>query len=189
MNRVRQVGLLAVLLTVVAGTLEAQQSAPRSMNVGVWGGVAFPTGDVAEDAELNTGYIVGGHLGWQPAYQAFGVRAEVSYAGFGVDTPIGDADVTKFGGSGNVILSISNDGSFRPYLIGGAGAYRVRQDFEALGAGFTTETETKLGLNGGVGASFRLGGLNGTLEARYMSVFLDGDENLNVIPITIGISF
>lgn len=188
-NRIWRGALLAALLTVVAGTAGAQQATPRSINVGVWGGVAFPTGDVADDAQLNTGYVLGGHLGWQPPYQAFGFRAEVSYASFGVDSPIGDADVTKFGGAGNVIVSISNDGSFRPYVIGGVGAYRVRQEFEALGVGFENESQTKLGLNGGVGASFRLGGLNGTLEARYMSVFLEGDSNLNIIPITIGLSF
>lgn len=184
-----KVALLAVLLTVAAGTVEAQQTTPRSINAGVWGGVALPTGDVADEAELNTGFIVGGHLGWQPPFQAFGLRAEVSYSKFGMDTPIGDGDLTKFGGAGNVILSVSNDGSFRPYVIGGVGAYRVRQEFEVLGAGFESESETKLGLNGGVGASFSLGGLNGTLEARYMSVFLEGDSNLNMIPITIGLSF
>src|SRR5690606_24920024 len=97
--------------------------------------------------------------------------------------------VTKLGGAANVILTVSNDGNFRPYVIGGAGVYNVKEKFDADIIEFETDDQTKLGLNGGVGARFRLGGINGTLEARYLSVFLEGDRNMNVIPITIGLEF
>jgi len=179
----------AALLAIGAETLSAQQASPRTINVGLAGGVAFPVGDFADDADLENGFTVLGYLGWQPAFQPFGIRGEVSYTRFGVDTFFGDGDVTKLGGAANVILTVSNDGNFRPYVIGGAGVYNVKEKFDADIIEFETDDQTKLGLNGGVGARFRLGGINGTLEARYLSVFLEGDRNMNVIPITIGLEF
>lgn len=176
------------LAALAAGAASAQEAAPRAASVGVAGGVGFPIGEVADDLDLNTGFTVLGFLGWQPPYQAFGVRGEISYSKFNADAFIGDRDITKFGGALNGILTISNDGSFRPYVIAGAGVYNVKNNFDAGIIGVTTDDQTKLGLNGGVGAMFRLGGLTGTLEARYVTVFLDGDDNLNVIPITIGLT-
>lgn len=182
-------GALAIALLSTAGNVLAAQQASRTINVGVAGGVAFPIGDFADEADLENGFTVLGYLGWQPQFQPFGIRGEISYSKFGVDTFFGDGDVTKFGGAANVILTVSNDGNFRPYVIGGAGVYNVKEEFDASIVQFETENQTKLGLNGGVGAKFRLGGLNGTLEARYISVFLDGDRNMNIIPITLGLEF
>lgn len=178
---------VALMLAAGADALSAQQAPPRTINVGVGAGPAFPIGDFADDA--NTGWTIHGYLGWQPAYQAFGLRGEVSYARYGMDALIGSANLTNFGGAANVLLTISNDGNFRPYAIGGVGIYNVRQKFDAEVIELETDNQTRVGLNGGLGARFGLGGLTGTIEARFLSVFLEGDRNLNTVPITVGIEF
>src|SRR5690606_12325711 len=187
--KLQAIAAAALLLAIPAGEAWAQQASQRSISLGVSGGVVFPATDFADNIEMNTGYIILGHLGWQRPFQAFGLRGEVSYSKNSVDVPIGDADVTMFGGAINALLTISNDGSFRPYVIGGAGMYNVKGEIDAGLLGATLEDQTKPGVNGGVGAQFRLGGLNGTLEARYFTVFTDDDIDMNVIPITIGIAF
>lgn len=181
----------AVLFASGAGELSAQQvqAQPRTISVGIAAGPTFPVGDFADLADMNTGWTVVGHIGWQPPRQAFGLRGEIAYARYGIDALIGDAHLRKWGGAGNVIVTVSNDGNFRPYVIGGIGIYNVREKYEAEVIEFETDNQTRLGLNGGVGARFALGGLTGTLEARYLSVFLEGDSNLNTIPITIGLEF
>lgn len=185
----RAAGAALLMLALPAGSAWAQQASQRSITFGVSGGVVFPVSDFADGIEMNTGFTVLGYLGWQPQYQAFGVRGEVSYNRHTVDIPLADANVTMLGGALNGILTVSNDGQFRPYVIGGAGVYNVKGEVEAGSLLATLEDQTRLGVNGGVGALFRLGGLSGSLEARYMTVFLEDDVSMNVIPITLGLVF
>lgn len=56
------------------------------------------------------------------------------------------------------------------------------------GSGSADNTETKFGLNGGVGLRFQLTGFSTFVEARFHNIFTGG-ENTEIIPITVGITF
>ena len=68
-----------------------------------------------------------------------------------------------------------------PYVIGGVGMYNGKVN----GA---TESTTDMGLNGGVGLRFSLGGLSTFGEVRYHHVFAEGTA-YNYVPLTFGIEF
>ena len=72
----------------------------------------------------------------------------------------------------------------RPYLIAGVGAYNVGGEV----ADVSLDSETNVGLNGGAGIDIPLSGIGAFVEARYHTVFRDG-ENLNMLPVTVGIRF
>lgn len=179
----------AVLVACTATGAAAQE---RTVNVGIGGGMAVPTGDFAEGLDLAPGFTGIAYVGWQPRFQPLGLRFEADVARNNVEitrlSEVIEENITQIGGAANVVLTISNDGNFRPYAIGGVGAYNVRygnrfRDIE------DQPNETRLGLNGGVGAKFRLGALNAFLETRYKSVFLQNDRKLNTIPIIFGFEF
>lgn len=187
---------LAAASGLVAAPAAAQLAPERPWHVGLAGGVSLPTGEYVDDVDLATGFAVLGYVGYQPARQAVGFRLELDYARHGLELPPAlddgvDLAVSQLGGAANVVLTVSNDGSFRPYVIGGAGVYRVRESTDPVladGIAFTS-SQTRLGLNGGVGARFRLGALSGLLEARFKSVLLEDDRTFNTLPIVIGFEF
>ena len=57
-----------------------------------------------------------------------------------------------------------------------------------LGRPVSLDSETNVGLNGGAGIDIPLSGIGAFVEARYHTVFRDG-ENLNMLPVTVGIRF
>jgi hypothetical protein len=71
-----------------------------------------------------------------------------------------------------------------PYLIGGGGIYSTKLH----GNDFDTSSDSKFGVNGGIGASFPLSGFNTFIEARLHHVFTDGSAT-QFVPVTFGISF
>ncbi len=95
-------------------------------------------------------------------------------------------------GTGNLIYKFktSEESTFRPYLIGGAGIYNFKQvsgdDVAGPGVGNTGSTGTDFGLNGGAGFDFKAGSIGLFLEGRFHNVFSDG-EDVKFIPITVGI--
>ncbi len=95
-------------------------------------------------------------------------------------------------GTGNLIYKFktSEESTFRPYLIGGAGIYNFKQvsgdDVAGPGVGNTGSTGTDFGLNGGAGFDFKAGSIGLFLEGRFHNVFTDG-EDVKFIPLTVGI--
>jgi opacity protein-like surface antigen len=89
-------------------------------------------------------------------------------------------DLHIWAGTANAVLTVSNTGGIKPYVLGGVGLYNVGCD--------GCESETKFGLNGGGGLEFGLSGFNTFVEARFQSIFTE-DSNVNIIPIVFGIRF
>lgn len=54
--------------------------------------------------------------------------------------------------------------------------------------GQAENTQTKFGLNGGAGLRFQLTGFSTFIEARYHTIFTEG-ENAQIVPISVGITF
>ncbi|CAN5704025.1 hypothetical protein BH23GEM11_BH23GEM11_17070 [soil metagenome] len=173
LSRIAAASLL--FLALGAGSLEAQQ---RNFTVGVSGGAVFPVGDLSDLFE--TGLQVGGlvetaSLGGLP----FGVRGEADYLTFSE----GALSSRFLSGRVNAVLPFMTAPDARPYFIAGAGLYNVR--FET---GASDTSDSRVGINAGVGINYAIGGLNTFVEGRFHNVFTD-DDSLRFIPLTIGIRF
>lgn len=185
-KRLVSTGALALALAVPALAGAQDVGATRAFSLGIAAGATVPTGDFAD--AYGTGFNIMGTLGFQPAAMPVGVRFDLMYhslPGEDLGGVVELEDLNIIAGSANAILTVSNSGGVRPYLIGGIGMYR------ADGGG--DETSTDFGINGGAGLEFGLAGFSTFLEARYHSVFIDDEGtdvgNLNLIPIVFGLRF
>ncbi len=197
MRRIVRGAAIATALMTLAGAAQAQGVSPISF--GVAGGMSFPTG---EDRDyVKNGYhgevMMGIHLPTAPVW----FRVDGFYHKFEGKEAFADASSRIIGGTGNLVWDVPAAGPVRMYVTGGGGVYNVKVEAEQeilvadqrLRFGVVpTETveakTTKFGLNGGVGVRFSLAGLSPFLEARYHSVFTEG-EKMNVVPVTFGIMF
>jgi opacity protein-like surface antigen len=182
--------------------------------LGIVGGGTLPIREYKDVA--NTGWHLGAFLDFGRTAGPFGVRLEGLYHGFG------DRDVVTSGGgttsftfsnkysilNGNLNLTLGvpvANAPIRPYLIGGGGAYYLRNSPECA-SGSTCpidddESATKFGLNGGGGLEFGLAGFSAFVEARYHHVFtalpeLDclgqsgcGRTGAQLVPLSFGLTF
>ena len=162
----------------LCATAASAQSA-RPVSFGITGGASVPTGDVGDG--LETGYNFGGLLQITPAISPLGLRLEGGYHSFDFDG--GNGNTRLVTGIANGVVRFPGQ-IVRPYLIAGVGAYNVGGEI----AGVDLDSETNVGLNGGVGIDIPLSGLSTFVEARYHTVFRDG-ENMNLVPVTVGIRF
>ena len=185
-KRLISTGALALALAAPAVASAQDVGATRAFSLGIAAGATVPTGDFAD--AYGTGFNIMGTLGFQPAAMPVGVRFDLMYhslPGEDLGGVIELDDLNIIAGSANAILTVSNSGGVRPYLIGGIGMYR------ADGGG--DEASTDFGINGGAGLEFGLAGFSTFLEARYHSVFIDDEGtdlgNLNLIPIVFGLRF
>jgi hypothetical protein len=74
----------------------------------------------------------------------------------------------------------------RPFVTAGGGVFNLKPVGDA--APENAESETELGVNGGVGFEFRLGPASLVVEGRYTNVFTDGDD-VTYVPVSVGIMF
>lgn len=177
---------LAAALTLgaaAAGTADAQLAGSRAVSFGIAGGATVPLGDAADLHDV--GFNLMGLVNVQPAFLPVGARFDVMYhslGGKGSELPGSlTSDLNVLAGTANAVLTVSNTGTVRPYVLGGVGVYNLDTDG-------VTESVTKFGLNGGGGIEFGLGGFNAFVEARLHSVFTD-ESNTNLVPVVFGLRF
>jgi hypothetical protein len=166
---------------VVAFAAALMFSAPaeaqmRTVTFGVAGGPTLPVGHLADD--VNTGFHVQGSFALAPMTLPFGVRADLNYQRF-TETAHDDHTLTMLSGIVNGIFGLPGVG-MRPYLTAGVGAYNQSGEHDG--------DSTNVGVNGGGGLQFGLGGMNAFLEAKFHNVFTSG-EATRFIPISLGIMF
>lgn len=116
-------------------------------------------GGVPGEAEFDTGYIVGGAVGYGVGFGLVAPRAEldVSYRDNdfdqvtlgGVTTP-GTGDVTALSGMTNLWFDVPMFGQFKPYFGGGVGASRV-----AVDDGVNTDEDTVFAWQLGAGLAYQ----------------------------------
>lgn len=86
-------------------------------------------------------------------------------------------------------------GPVRPYLLGGVGAFSIRDAVTQSGSSVsTTLSTTQVGIDGGGGISFKLGRLRGFVESRIQNVYtkdegLINTKSIQAFPITFGLIF
>jgi opacity protein-like surface antigen len=199
-----------VSLAAVALTTESHaQTRERLVRVGFSGGAAVPLGDIADYA--NAGASVQGFLQIAPSdfpasfrvgalYSRFGgkdgarLTLPPTVPGSGAVAPQALVDGTQIlGGLAQVRVEFAKQRSVRPYLIGGAGAFNVRQTFAQLQSGNSVD-KVRFGVDGGAGVTFNFAGADAFLEARVNNLFgADGVarelSSLRVVPISFGVVF
>lgn len=174
-------------LAFSASTSSAQSS--KAISLGISAGAAIPVGDFGDF--YSTGYNGTVSLGFRSVGSPLGLRIDGMYNKMDLKN---DATITIpgsglvesasiMGANANLVYSLPGTG-ISPYLIGGGGVYSTKLH----GDGFDTSSESKFGVNGGVGASFPLSGFNTFIEARLHHVFTDGSAT-QFVPVTFGISF
>jgi hypothetical protein len=177
----------AAALALASVPAAAQMVPVNPFSFGVSGGAAIPTGGLGD--RYNTGYSVDGIINVRVPTLPVSFRGEVGLTQFGAKASDNVA-LRSISGVANLVLPFAPGPTavVRPYLIGGVGAYGLRQRTTGSGATFETRTDTRLGLNGGVGLEIPLTGISVFGEARYTSVFADG-ENTSWVPVRVGIRF
>lgn len=177
MKRIASTFAVLAALAAASSTSSAQSTKPVSL--GISAGAAIPVSDLGDD--YNTGWNGTVSLGFNSYGSPLGFRVDGMYNSMSPQARVNLPDVKISSANANLVYALPGTG-IRPYLIGGAGIYGLKVD--VAGA----STTTKLGLNGGIGASFPLSGFNTFVEARLHHVFSDNVAT-QFIPVTFGISF
>lgn len=166
--------LAAVALIAFASVAQAQRPV-----FGVAAGLTAPQGDFGD--AFDNGYHIGAAMGFKVPVLPVALRADLAYTTFdGADDV--DMKANTLSLTVNAVHAFAGVG-VRPYVIGGLGMYR-----NSLETPLGDDDATDLGLNGGAGVQFKLGGLQTFVEARYTHIMTE-DEATTVIPISFGIMF
>ena len=167
----------AVAIAATAPGANAQSSS-NPFQIGGAAGIAFPTSDLG--TFTNTGYNVTLAVGYNPQASPVGLRFEAAYNEFGFQGGGGNISIPAF--TANAVFALPASG-FTPYVIGGAGLYRV-------GASTTfgnPSSENRFGFNVGGGVKLPFSSSFETfVEARYNRVSMK-NGSLSFIPVTVGI--
>jgi opacity protein-like surface antigen len=174
--------VVAALATI--GLLAVAVPAHAQLRLGGGLGLSAPTGDLGDFT--GTGWHGMVVLGVQPTGLPFGLRFDGVYhdLDFDEDEVPFDGGIRILGGSANVQFIFAPLSPLRPYLSGGLGVYNVKADLED-DLEDDEDSETKFGLNGGVGIQAALTGFTMFAEVRYLTIFTD-ESNANLFPLTIG---
>ncbi len=177
MNRISSTLAALASVALFASASSAQSTKPVSLGISV--GAAIPISDLAND--YKTGYNGTVSLGFNSYGSPLGFRVDGMYNSMSAKDLVDLPDVKIMSANANLVYALPGVG-IRPYLIGGGGVYGLKSDING------SNTITKFGLNGGIGASFPLSGFNTFVEARLHHVFSDNVAT-QFIPVTFGISF
>ena len=177
----RRIWIALTATTAIFTNAQLSAQSPKPVSIGLAVGAAIPLGDLADFT--NTGYNGTASLGLSSLGTPIGLRLEGMYNKLPGrdDVSLNQPDMRIVAGTANLVYGLPGVG-IRPYLIGGAGYYGVKPDVSNF------ESENKLGLNGGIGALFPLGGFNTFIEARLHHIFTDVSST-QFVPVTIGILF
>lgn len=198
--------------------LVLQEPSPSPIFGFLGGGASFPLSESGD--RFTTGWVFHGGLGYNFGH-TFGLQAEGLWSVYGVKadalnaTDVDASHRMQYGALDAVVHLFR--GPFSAYVVGGGGIYYRRVELTQF-AGTTvvpfcdpwlyycypsvasveevlgSRSSTDFGLNGGVGASYRItSGLKFYAEGRYHYMFGPeiGGENINgqYLPITVGLRF
>ena len=195
------VGAAALAVAPAAAHAQFGTRGPNPISFGIEGGLAAPTGSLGD--YVNAGYSVGGFVDLRPAPGPLSLRIEVGYDRFNYKDSYENYAASLAGasytsnkhylrGTANLVYRFSNMSGIRPYVTGGVGIYN-NSDGASLQYGSSTTTfnsnsTTKFGVNGGVGAELPLSGITPFIEVRAHGVQTEYTP-LTYFPITVGFRF
>lgn len=176
--------LLVVSMLFAALLFPAHRAHAQPMSsLGVAAGATVPVGNYGDFTEV--GYHAMLVLDVHPPLSPLGFRLDGMFSELNFSDEVASSGKSRiWAGTANLVY---NTGALGPYLIGGLGLYGTSISGTNVVIG-TTRTETKLGINGGVGLRIPLTGFHAFIEARYHKVF-DSDDDVAIVPLTFGVVF
>jgi outer membrane protein with beta-barrel domain len=161
--------------------------AQRPVTLGLGFGATMPLSDFGEN--LGPGWNALGTLAIALPVVPVGLRLDAAYNHFNVEKvflgSVGQPEsehLTSF--TVNPVIRLPAVSPLvTPYVIGGMGSYQM-----GCSGGEPCATTTKVGWNLGGGATFKVFGLTGFLEARYHHS-TRGDVEIATLPLTFALTF
>lgn len=175
-------GRLATI-ALAALTFGAMPAKAQFPHMSVMGGVSFPKGDAGQSQDM--GYNGGLGLSFSAPVIPIGLRLEAGITHFPGKTGNAGSGLTEsfnvWNGTVNGTYSLPLPMPVKPYAIAGLGYYGAVVTVDGVPG---STSQSKLGYNAGVGASFsRL-----FVELRYHHMNTSGSA-LTYMPLTFGITF
>jgi hypothetical protein len=171
--------LQTVVAAIVALVAPIHLEAQRPVHLNVAGGVSFPQARFGDVESTGWHALVGLDVSW--LMQPIGLRVDVAHNRFtavaaGPDQAVSSATL-------NLTYRIpATNTPFSPYLIAGAGAYRI----ECTGA-INCGSATRFGWNAGLGTKIAILGPRLFIESRFHAVNARAG-NVRFVPVTFGLS-
>ncbi|HEV7705863.1 MAG TPA: hypothetical protein VGO46_16315 [Gemmatimonadaceae bacterium] len=208
-----RISFVALLMLASASTVSSQSIFGTPVQFGVMGGRTKPLGDLSNGAtnDWNLGGLV--LFGAPQSRLRFRLdgqwqRIEGRLSGFALECAncpyyTNRRNMRVLDATANAVFDAAVSGSAKVYFIGGVGVYSARSTLiSSLNASYTREsaTATRAGINGGVGATFKVGRHDAFIEARVHNLFgssaFSGDpfydaypSNVRMLPINVGFVF
>jgi len=205
----KPIALIGCVAVFFAVPVFAQEGSRFTFDIGA----GFTESVSTAGSALDVGWNVGGGIGYNFS-RYFGTQVDVGYTQLGINgatlsnTGFPGGNVNIFSATLDPVVHLDTIGHVDVYAIGGAGEYRVEQDFTqptvaTLGGfnpffGFyntsfvtnevvSSYTVNKLGWNAGLGiaAGTRWHGKI-FAEARFNRIYLGGDRRADFVPVTFG---
>ncbi len=201
----RRLVLAGLVATLAAAPAHAQgfgagYDEMRMVQFGIGGGAIVPRTD-ARFQDVLTGATGQAFMLIRiaPGLPAIRLGADFSRMKFGEPTrtvagTLSGSTRSQLGGIASLKFDLLR-GPVRPYLLGGVGAFSIRDAVNVSGSSVdSTLSTTQIGLDGGGGISFKLGRLRGFVESRIQNVYTkDGGvintKSIQAFPITFGLIF
>jgi hypothetical protein len=176
------IAALAVGVLLGAPALHAQGA-----EFSLGGGIGMPLGSFDDAAKVGWHGLAAVSI--VPEGAPVGIQIDGQYQQYKLDG-FSDTKERFIMGTANVVFKFktTEESTFRPYLIGGGGVYNFKQTGSADPGQVLEGGTTKFGINAGAGFDIKAGGAGLFVEGRFHDVFSEG-ENLQFIPITVGIRF
>jgi opacity protein-like surface antigen len=193
--------LAAIAAFFLFGARGGRAQSSSGIHLGLAGGAVLPVGDTF--TTWKSGYQLSAMLEYGVSASPVTVRLEGGYASADSSSTrprISRATRRIVSGSANVLIGASHS-PVKPYILGGAGIYRMRISADAFDPieghpPYRIEVaQTAFGVNVGAGASFPIGRrLKGFLEARYTQLsnppgYPLVQEDLGVFHLMGGVAF
>lgn len=179
---------LAVALGVGSGEAAAQAIVNSPVRFGLVGGLTQPLSDLSDN--VNSGWHAGALLDLGLPLVPLGFRIDGVWHQFGTET-FTDGTRQKarvIAGTLDATYSLGTAPMVRAYLIGGVGLYGTKFEQESVDLVSVTNSQTKFGVNAGLGIKVQLAGFGTFVEARWHDIFTDG-KSTQMLPISVGITF
>lgn len=216
-NTMWRSAIAGFVLAVGSVPLSAQVVVSKPVRFGIAGGATVPVSDIKDFSKTgwHAGALVEAGVPlfpWGLRVDAMWNQLGEKETGFGkVKNRIIDGTV-------NATYSFGGLSTTKFYLIGGLGIYNMKTEVTDMPIVFATSgqeaqadapriarqfappagqigefddtenTQTKFGLNGGAGLRFQLTGFSTFIEARWHTIFTEGN-NTQMVPISVGITF
>ena len=173
---------LALLYSATATAME------RPFQIGFGGGVSVPVSDYK--TAFDNGFHGKAMFKWKVPVLPLSLGTSLGYEKFDIKSLVPGES-----GSQRILSALGNAsyyfpvGPIKPYVTAGLGAYNIDSSVNGVSGG----SQTKFGIDGGLGVEFKLGGLSAFAEGRIENIYTDQglaqSFNTQVIPVTFGVLF